>query len=206
MLLYVESNFVLELVFDQEQRTYIEQILAVAEQGRVHLRLPALTLFEPFYRVTSHVKRRSELCRLLDEELRHLARSSADPLRAAEASVADSIRALDNASLVEYDRLYETFDRMLAAAQILSLTPTTYFRARSYQVDYDLDFPDAVIAASVIEDLERHQAAAAFVCRDRALTHGIVRAEFEKRRCVVLTNFERAAHFVTRPKGSADSA
>lgn len=206
MVLYIESNFVLELVFDQEERTFAEQILGFVEQGGASLRLPAFTLIEPFYRVTSQVKRRSELRRLLEQERKHLARVTDETLRSVKASVTQSIRALDEANLTDYERLYVTLDRTLACAQVLAITRSTYLRARRYQDEYDLEYPDAVIAASVIEDLERHQDLAAFVCRDAALTDSMVRAEFERRHCVLLTNFERAAHFVTGRKGFVGSA
>ncbi|WP_324715284.1 hypothetical protein U7230_07780 [Carboxydochorda subterranea] len=206
MIVYIESNFVLELVFDQAQRAFAEHILGFVEQGGASLRLPAFTLLEPFYRVTSQVKRRSELRRLLEQERKHLARATDEGGRAAEASVAQAIRALDEANLTEYERLYITLDRTLACAQILTVTHSVYLRARRYQDEYDLEYPDAVIAASVIEDLEHHQDEAAFLCRDSALTDSMVRAEFDRRHCVLLTNFERAAHFVTGRKGLAGSA
>lgn len=205
MIVYIESNFILELVFDQEQRAYAERILSYVEQGRASLRLPAFALLEPFYRVTSQVRRRSELRRLLEQERKHLDRAINETGRAAAALVTQVITALDEANLAEYGRLYETLDRTMAYAQILTISHPVYSRARRYQDEYDLDYPDAIIAASVLDDLEHHQDEAIFLCRDRVLT-GSMRAEFERRHCVLFTSFERAAHFVTQRKGLAGSA
>ena len=47
MNIYVETNFVLELVFEQEQHTSCEQILALCESGRSRLIIPAYCLAEP---------------------------------------------------------------------------------------------------------------------------------------------------------------
>jgi hypothetical protein len=44
---YVETNFVLELVFQQEQFVSCEQILQLSEAGRIKLTIPAYCLAEP---------------------------------------------------------------------------------------------------------------------------------------------------------------
>jgi hypothetical protein len=47
MNIYVETNFVLELVFEQEQHISCEQMLALCESGRSPLIIPAYCLAEP---------------------------------------------------------------------------------------------------------------------------------------------------------------
>ena len=44
MNVYVESNFVLELAFLQEQSSSCEEILSLAEGGRIQLVLPGYSL------------------------------------------------------------------------------------------------------------------------------------------------------------------
>ncbi len=47
MNIYVETNFVLELVFEQEQCVICEQILQFCETGQAKLIIPAYSLAEP---------------------------------------------------------------------------------------------------------------------------------------------------------------
>ncbi|MGA9382849.1 MAG: hypothetical protein WBV73_29160 [Phormidium sp.] len=47
MNIYVETNFVLELVFQQEQWQSCEQILQLCEAGSAKLVIPAYSLAEP---------------------------------------------------------------------------------------------------------------------------------------------------------------
>jgi hypothetical protein len=48
MRLYVESNFVLELAFEQERHGICEQVLGYVEDGSLGLVLPAYCLAEPY--------------------------------------------------------------------------------------------------------------------------------------------------------------
>jgi len=74
--IYVETNFVLELVFEQEQQASCEQILALCESGRSRLIIPAYCLAEPHEKLTRQVGSRRELQRNLETELRQLARTT----------------------------------------------------------------------------------------------------------------------------------
>ena len=48
MRVYVESNFVLELVLEQEQHQACEEILTLAASRTIELALPAFALIEPY--------------------------------------------------------------------------------------------------------------------------------------------------------------
>ena len=48
MNVYVESNFVLELAFLQEQCSSCEKILSLCEARRIQLLIPAYSLAEPY--------------------------------------------------------------------------------------------------------------------------------------------------------------
>ena len=76
MNIYVETNFILELVFEQEQLTSCEQILALCEAGRSRLIIPAYCLAEPHEKLTRQAGSRRELQRNLETELRQLARTA----------------------------------------------------------------------------------------------------------------------------------
>lgn len=48
MNVYIESNFVLELAFLQEQSSSCEEILRLAEGEHIELVVPAYALIEPY--------------------------------------------------------------------------------------------------------------------------------------------------------------
>lgn len=48
MNVYIESNFVLELAFLQEQSSSCEEILRLAEGAHIRLVVPAYALIEPY--------------------------------------------------------------------------------------------------------------------------------------------------------------
>lgn len=47
MRVYVESNAVLEIAFQQPEMEYVEDIIALAAQWRIELCYPAILLYEP---------------------------------------------------------------------------------------------------------------------------------------------------------------
>jgi hypothetical protein len=48
MIVLAESNFVLELALQQEERDEVERLVAMAEARRIELVVPACALFEPY--------------------------------------------------------------------------------------------------------------------------------------------------------------
>lgn len=65
MIIYVETNFVLELALLQEQSASCQNILSVCETGQAQLVIPAFCLAEPFETLGRREKDRSELIRKL---------------------------------------------------------------------------------------------------------------------------------------------
>ena len=89
MNIYVETNFILELVFEQEQSSSCEQILAFCEEGRDRLVVPAYSLVEPFEKLVRQEAQRRGLASQINWELNQLARSRVylqDVLRVREVS------------------------------------------------------------------------------------------------------------------------
>jgi hypothetical protein len=54
VITYVESNFVLELAFRQEDSASCEELLALAESRQIELLIPAYCLGEPFVYASVH--------------------------------------------------------------------------------------------------------------------------------------------------------
>lgn len=74
--LYIQSNFVLELVLAQEQSEDCERLLVAAEAGGLDMALPALCLAEPLGTLGRRHKDRSQLQQGLQKELQQLRRTA----------------------------------------------------------------------------------------------------------------------------------
>lgn len=56
MNIYVETNFILELVFEQSEATNCEEILTIGEGGNARLIVPAFSFAEPQWTLTQQEK------------------------------------------------------------------------------------------------------------------------------------------------------
>src|SRR5437660_335051 len=75
MIAYIESNFILELALQQEQASAAEAILALAEQKKVELVLPAFAISEPFSTLAYRRTGLNRVLELLTLELNQIQRS-----------------------------------------------------------------------------------------------------------------------------------
>lgn len=76
MNVYVETNYVLKLAFQQEQFESCEQILQLCEAGRAQVVIPAYSLAEPHEKLIRQANNRKELQRKLRDELQQLSRTA----------------------------------------------------------------------------------------------------------------------------------
>jgi hypothetical protein len=74
--LYVETNFVLEMVLGQEQVGACERILSAMEIGAVELVLPAFSVMEPYRRLAARAHDRKNLTAGLGKERQRLLEST----------------------------------------------------------------------------------------------------------------------------------
>ena len=75
MIVYVESNFVLELAFLQEEYERCLELLRLAESQDIHLVLPAFSIGEPYEVWVRRSKQRRALRDQLSTAIRELSRS-----------------------------------------------------------------------------------------------------------------------------------
>lgn len=155
MNIYVETNFVLELTFEQEQCSSCEQILQLCEIGRAKLVIPAYSLAEPHEKLSRQAKNRRELQQLLDAELRQLART--DSYGNCIKSIQDIASLLVQSNEEERQRFIQYRERIFKSAEVVPLTKNILTEAASCEVMYDLKPQDAIVFASVINHLRSDQ-------------------------------------------------
>jgi len=76
MIVYVESNFVLELALLQAEHQSCQKILSLCELDNVHLVLPAISLTEPLETLVRRAKNRKSLVSQLEIEVKQLSRTA----------------------------------------------------------------------------------------------------------------------------------
>jgi predicted nucleic acid-binding protein len=152
--IYVETNFVFELVFEQEQLTSCEELLVLCEQGQTRLILPAYCLAEPHEKLIRQAGQRRELQQNLDTELRQLSRTSS--YQARIKSIQDIANLLVQSNQEEAQRFKRYRERLLLVSEVIPLTAEILRDAAGYEAPYELRPQDAVVYASVISHLRQN--------------------------------------------------
>lgn len=152
MIVYVESNFILEWAAAQEEHEYCEQVIALAEAGEIQLVLPAFSISEPIHTLHRRHTERKELQQQLNKDISLLSRTGSyeDRLRHG----VEVVSILDESRREEQRRLDEVLERITGAAEIIPLGQDVVARARQLRGEADLKHPDAVVLASVLTHLE----------------------------------------------------
>ena len=159
MIVYVESNFVLELVLSQEQSLACEALVALADEGAIELAIPSYAFLEPEEKLVRRGRERKRLSDSLANELNQLTRSS--HLSGVVTGLNDVPDVLLFASHEEQRRADEERLRLLGASTVLSVDGFVVREAFELSQRLRLSLPDATMLASVLADLRRHPGTAA---------------------------------------------
>jgi predicted nucleic acid-binding protein len=190
---YVESNFVLEIVWEQEQEGPARRLLELAGEGSIELVIPAFALVEPHWtRQRRSTNRKAHLQRLVNEQ-RNLMRSSAR----AEVVVTvnrliDQIGRMDAADDASHQNLVA---HMAKTCRVLKLDGQEIMEGISVQAQTGLKYFDALMLATIVVDLgsSRPTGECAFVSRDsRAFDDPMVRKLLADLGCRYLASFDDA--------------
>jgi len=151
MIVYVESNFVLELTFLQEQHESCDAVVSLAEMRQISLVLPAISFEEPLEVLSRRSSRRETLRQQLNAEMRELSRSKpyADVIK--ESGLFTDL--LVKSGEAEKERLHQTLTRLLDCAEVIPVGSAIIRTAIAYQSTLRLSPQDSIIYASVIAHL-----------------------------------------------------
>ncbi|MBE9224967.1 DUF4935 domain-containing protein [Phormidium sp. LEGE 05292] len=197
MNIYVETNFVLELVFQQEQWQSCEQILQICEAGRAKLVIPAYSLAEPHEKLSRQAKNRRELQQLLNIELSQLIRTAFYTARIR--SIQDIASLLVQSNNEERQRFVQYRDRLLHNAEVIALTVDVLTEAATYEYPYNLKSQDAIVYASIIAHLRQHHpSVACFLNRNtRDFDNPNIVDELNNYNCRMIPRFDDGYGFIS---------
>ena len=151
MIVYVESNFILELAFTQDEASSCEDVLGLAEAGAISLVLPAYSIAECYEALLRRSRDRSALRDRVAEEFRHLGRSQPYAQMVEDSSGVVSL--LIQSGEEQKRHLEVVVTRTLGVAELVSIDLGLFTRGRDLQRSRGLQPQDALIYASVLTHL-----------------------------------------------------
>jgi predicted nucleic acid-binding protein len=167
MNVYIESNFLLELAFDQEERESCHQILRLCERRKAALIVPAFCLVESYHALVGRHGGRREILQDVKNHFTHLARSKkyANDVRTL---LPDLTRLLVATIEEETKSFRKALGRILKTVQVIPLDPLVLKTATRFEDAQHLGSQDSIVLASVLRHLRySERRAACFLTRDR---------------------------------------
>ncbi|BAZ11562.1 hypothetical protein NIES4071_33880 [Calothrix sp. NIES-4071] len=196
MNIYVETNFVFELVFEQEQFASCEQILQLTEAGLIQLIVPAYSLAEPHEKLIRQARKRTEIQQTLDTELKQLLRT---------ASYQSGFNNIDNVSNLllqsiqdEKRRFIQYRDRFIRCAEIIPMNADVIRDAATNEVVLKFKPQDAIIYASVMFHLHQNPPQiACFLNRNaKDFDNPIINNDLNRFNCRMIPRFDDGYNFI----------
>lgn len=196
MNVYAETNFVLELVFEQEQCQWCEDLLTLSETKKIRLLLPAYCLVEPYEKLVRQGNARSDLHRTLNSEIRQLSRT------ASYKPQIQQIRNVANLLLQSVSDEQQRFDqyltRLTGVAEIIPLTAEIILAGKRNESLFNLSPQDAIVYASVIAHLRQQNAIqSCFLNRNaRDFDTPTILQELNQYNCRMIPLFDQGYHYI----------
>jgi predicted nucleic acid-binding protein len=196
MNIYVETNFALELAFEQEQNESCEQVLNFCEAGQAKLIIPAYSLAEPHEKLSRQAKSRRELQQSLTNELSQLSRTASYNSRINSIQELASLIVQSNQE--ERRRFVEYRERILNIGEVISLNKNILIEAASCEITYSLTPQDALVYASVLGHLQQDKPRqACFLNRNfKDFDTPDIIEELKRFNCKMIPRFDRGYEFV----------
>jgi predicted nucleic acid-binding protein len=206
MIVYVESNFVLELALEQEQSPSCEATLAICESGKAHLVLPMFCIAEPYETLGRRAQERFQIQHALKNQLKLFSRSQFYQKSIDVNAVGTVIEILLASYQEEEQRLYETLDRILKIAELIPLTREVLAEAVHCQSNLNLKSPDAIVYASVLSHLAKVDGEnKCFLNRNsKDFDNAAVQTPLASYGCKMLFRFDSGASYIQSQRSSGN--
>ena len=203
MIVYVETNFLLELAYLQERCESCRAILELARTGAITLALPAVSAAEARATWYRRAADRREFHTDLQKHIREISRS--EPFRGLVDQSRDVVAALIAGGEESRNRLESAIEVLVTEATVIPLTSDVVAVARWHERMYSLTPQDAVVLASVKAHAETHDGPKVFISQDaKGFADPNVYAELAVVQCKMLVNFDDALGYIRnalKPRG-----
>lgn len=206
MIVYVETNFLLEVAYQQDGCESCRQILMLARQGKLTLIVPAFSLIEARQTWKRRNSERNALQTQLQPVIRQLARS--EPFRTVTESSRELLAALLASGEDSRLRLEEAISALIADASVLPFSTEIAARARQEELTFGLSPSDAVVYATVISHLEKTlPGPKCFLNRDsKGFANPSMDQQLALHDCKLIGSFEQGLAFIQSELTSQSSS
>jgi predicted nucleic acid-binding protein len=194
--IYVETNFVLELVYEQEQCASCEKILELCEAQKANLIIPAYSLAEPHEKLIRQAKERRALQQSLDKELRELSRTKSYKNRLKSIEDIKTLIVQSSQEIGENFAKYREY--LLKIAEIIPLNADILLQAASAEENHKLSPQDALVYVSVLKHLQENkpQQACFLNCNSKDFKIPEIDDQLESLNCRLITQFDDGYKFL----------
>lgn len=195
MNIYVETNFVLEIALLQEQREDCEQILVLCAMIGARLVVPGYCLVEPYETLIRRQRKRVEIQKQLETELRQIARTETNKEALHEfGRVTNLLTSSAQEDSIRFDTVR---GRILRIADVIPLDAEVLKKAETYPEKHGMSPQDSIVYASVLSDLDRCRSSRSFfISRDGDFDDQDIVEELEGYNCRFIPDFGGACQVI----------
>lgn len=195
MNVFVESNFLLEIAFQQEHHTACERILAGATTGKYALHVPQYALTEVFQTLHRRSAERADYQNYFQKEIEQHRREAETDATEIDLLVRLLNDLLTTRTATQASRLFALTQQLAAEAPGPPLTAAVLAEAPLLQAAHGLLAQDALVYASVLAGLRLLSSGAKlFVTRNHIdFKKPTIVEELQRYECRLVANFKGAA-------------
>ena len=199
MIVYVETNFLLEIAFQQESYQSCEEIIRFASSGSISLVLPSCSIAEAYLGWHGVTSRRHKFQAELQNHLREMSRSAA--YRGLVDQYRNVLEALVAGREESRNHLLAVIASVEADGTTIPLTTEILLLVDLHEDAYSLSPQDALVLASVKSHAEQRSGPKCFVTKDKDFNKPAIREELGVE-CELLMNFDAAVAYIKNSLGS----
>jgi predicted nucleic acid-binding protein len=195
VIVYVETNFLIELAYLQERCDSCQLILDFAKAGTITLALPAFSAAEARFTLQRRAAERQTFQKSLSKHIREISRS--EPFRGLGVQSADVITALVAGEQEARHRLEAAVQAVEERGLTIPLTGDVLRMARWHELNLSLSSQDALVLASVTSHAEKSDDRKCFISQDfKAFDDPAVSEELSGVGCKFVSNFTDAVGYI----------
>ena len=196
MIVYVETNFILEMAFLQRESEFCETITELVENGRISLVAPSFSIGESYE--TSYRRKKERESFVSDLRRRESQLSYSSEIHILENHIKTMIDILRESIVRDSNRLNVVLSRLAGGAEFISLSPSSLALAQEYQTTLRMEPPDSLVLGSVMTHLsETNPDVCCFLNKNsKDFEAPSVRNELRAYNCRLITSFEQGLNFI----------
>ena len=150
-IVYVETNFILEMSYRQAENEFCERIVELAENSQITLAIPSFSAGEAYE--TSYRREKERDSFVNDLQARQTQLSYSSEIGRLENHIKAMTDILRGSVVVDFNRLNRVLSRLANAAEFISLDPSSLILAQGYQTTLRMTPPDSLVLGSVVSHL-----------------------------------------------------